>query len=658
MRNGDILNKLLTTALVGSLLVTPAAGCGAGSGASGSGAGDIAQGKEKAAKTEVEGNVVGDTKSDDTEATEGSSETDTDDNVEGAGDTGDKSDATDTNAGDNEDGTGTNADDNDESTDTDAENASDSFAASSLSEEDLSSPIEFSYQCHPESLIDDGKELATCIYYTITLDKSEEEKFPKLKEVLDEFGTNGEARMGEFFTKNTDDIRGMFDNGWSVPYEYRRDLYPIRSDGRVFSFVVCNYTFLAGAHGFTDFSNYNYDPVTGKEIKFADVFKSTDDLPEIIVSDLEKQNEDIAKYFDGNSYDRDNLVGGIPSRLEEDARGLCWAIDYDGVWIYFEDYAMGTYAAGAQSVKLSFFEHPELFTDTYINYEKDNIPLITDAAKELKEADNTEITAAPRSYPGGLDDDGRGPDEAYEEEGDGEDWWYHAVVTNPGWTAWTADGIDTAVGTPSVTLKEISHTTTDWLNEEKWSKEKNIPLPETAPAYEDDTFSYSISNNAEGGILCLTVMNKETQTLNGNYYFDEFISPPDQGTGLFADYTEPYIFYALMDGDTLFVALGHMTYASANPHKAYIVAIDTVSGNTLWKSDDQVAGACNFIIEGDSIICGYGFTDEPDYIYILNKNNGKTQKQIKVKSAPSYFIRQDGQLYVLTYNTEYLYSIK
>ena len=34
----------------------------------------------------------------------------------------------------------------------------------------------------------------------------------------------------------------------------------------IFSFVVSNYTFLAGAHGYNDYTNYNIDPVTGKEI--------------------------------------------------------------------------------------------------------------------------------------------------------------------------------------------------------------------------------------------------------------------------------------------------------------------------------------------------------------------------------------------------------
>ena len=184
-----------------------------------------------------------------------------------------------------------------------------------------------------------------------------------------------------------------------------------------------------------------------------------------------------------------------------------------------------------------------------------------------------------------------------------------------------------------------------------------IPLPEQLP-YNDGTYSFTAVNEADEGKLSLTVMDEANQTLNGNYFFDEFIDAPDQGQGMFADFTEPYILYAALDNGILYVSIGHFTYAAANPHKAYIVAIDTISGETVWKSDDLVCGSTNLLIEGDSIICGYGFTDEPDYIYIINRINGKTQKQIKVASAPSYFIKQGDQLYVLTYNTEYLYQIK
>lgn len=548
----------------------------------------------------------------------------------------------------------------------DKEASNEDTVKAKLSDEEFSEPIDYTFQSHPLKLVNGYTEYATTNYYTISLEKNVKDKFGTLQGILDDFGKEGEKKANDFFSGNASEIKEMFDNGSEIPYSEDICIYPVRADERIFSFIVEDYSYLAGAHGYTFFINYNYDPVTGKVIQFADVVKNTDALPEAIMGELEKQNEDLAKEFKDNPELREEVKKGIPDRLKDNARALSWAVDYDGVCFYFEDYAMGSYAMGWRSVKVKFADYPDVFTDTYDNYKDVEIPDIKDIGRELKEAETVTTDALPLigkgsdqsntekdgQFPGGLDDDGRGEDE----EGYGEDWWYHAVVKNPGWSAWTAEGIDTEVGKPSYELSEVSSKTTDWLDTDKWSGENGIPLPEGFP-YSDDTYSYSVVNNADEGELSLTVTNNETGSLEGNYYFDEFLEPTDQGTGMFADFTTPYIHYAAVKDNVLYVSLGHMTYASANPHKAYMVAIDMVSGQTLWKSDDQVCGGCNFVILGDSIYCGYGFTAEPDFIYVLNIKNGKVQQKIKVKSAPDYFIVRDGYMYVLTYNTEYLYKI-
>lgn len=275
-----------------------------------------------------------------------------------------------------------------ENEDKNSENDNQNETQVALSEEDLAAPIEYSFQKHPCSLVDGETELAISNYTTIELDKSEREKFVKLKDILDDFGKNGEKEVDTFFESSADEIREMFNNGIGIGYEADKFFAPVRADGRVFSFIITNYTFLAGAHGFTDYSNYNYDPVTGEEIKFSDVVKDTDKLPDIIVDELEKQNEDLVEYFENGPEDKENLRAGIPDRLSNNAAALSWVLDYDGVWFYFEDYAMGTYVAGSRNVKVKFADYPDLFTDTYNNYTDGNLPQIKDVAKELKDAEN------------------------------------------------------------------------------------------------------------------------------------------------------------------------------------------------------------------------------------------------------------------------------
>jgi len=62
-------------------------------------------------------------------------------------------------------------------------------------------------------------------------------------------------------------------------------------------------------------------------------------------------------------------------------------------------------------------------------------------------------------------------------------------------------------------------------------------------------------------------------------------------------------------------------------------------------------------VVGDTIICGYGFTAEPDYIYLLDRFTGEKYDSIPVNSAADQFQIVDDTLYVATYNTAYEFSI-
>lgn len=111
------------------------------------------------------------------------------------------------------------------------------------------------------------------------------------------------------------------------------------------------------------------------------------------------------------------------------------------------------------------------------------------------------------------------------------------------------------------------------------------------------------------------------------------------------------------DGKTLYVSISHNTYASFNSENAYILAINIETMELIWKSECLVSNANNFAIVGDTIFCGYGFTDEDDYLYALNRFNGEITDRVKLKTGPSYIYEKDGILYVRTYNTDYEFTL-
>ena len=78
----------------------------------------------------------------------------------------------------------------------------------------------------------------------------------------------------------------------------------------------------------------------------------------------------------------------------------------------------------------------------------------------------------------------------------------------------------------------------------------------------------------------------------------------------------------------------------------------------LWQSQALVSNSSNFDIREGSIITGYGFTDEDDYIYVLDRYTGEVLQQEPVASGPDYLIIKDDKLYVRTYDKNYVYTFE
>jgi hypothetical protein len=113
------------------------------------------------------------------------------------------------------------------------------------------------------------------------------------------------------------------------------------------------------------------------------------------------------------------------------------------------------------------------------------------------------------------------------------------------------------------------------------------------------------------------------------------------------------IAWAAEEGDTLYVAHAHNTYArSSRGMNAYLTAIDTRRGRVLWRSAPLVANASNFELVGEHIVSGYGFTNEPDFLYLLDKQTGEVRQRLPVRSGPEYIIRKGDRLHVRAYDAD------
>ncbi|WP_167956520.1 PQQ-binding-like beta-propeller repeat protein [Anaerosporobacter faecicola] len=176
-------------------------------------------------------------------------------------------------------------------------------------------------------------------------------------------------------------------------------------------------------------------------------------------------------------------------------------------------------------------------------------------------------------------------------------------------------------------------------------------------AFEDASYIYCVygGNYAEG--YKLYIYSKKNGEIVykldfSNYRYSSKYVKEDY------DYVQQEIKWAKIVGNVLYVSNSHDTYAKSSYNmNAYITAIDLSTYKILWRSSPLVANCTNFEIIGNVIICGYGFTDEKDYLYQLNRTNGKVISKIALKTAPEYIIKKGSKLYVRTYNTDYVFKI-
>ena len=116
------------------------------------------------------------------------------------------------------------------------------------------------------------------------------------------------------------------------------------------------------------------------------------------------------------------------------------------------------------------------------------------------------------------------------------------------------------------------------------------------------------------------------------------------------------IMFAQLVGSTLVVELAYNGYAKESGGKnGYVAAYDARTGELLWVSDPLTGNGHEALVAGGSIVTGYGFTAEPDFVFVLDLATGNTEQKIFVKSGPELLRLKGDRLFVRTYDTDYVF---
>lgn len=80
-----------------------------------------------------------------------------------------------------------------------------------------------------------------------------------------------------------------------------------------------------------------------------------------------------------------------------------------------------------------------------------------------------------------------------------------------------------------------------------------------------------------------------------------------------------------------------------------LVALDPQAGEVLWRTTDLVSNNA-FIVQGDYLITGYGFTAEPDFLYVVRRSDGEVVHRTKLATAHERLrVEEDAVLIIQRY---------
>ena len=141
--------------------------------------------------------------------------------------------------------------------------------------------------------------------------------------------------------------------------------------------------------------------------------------------------------------------------------------------------------------------------------------------------------------------------------------------------------------------------------------------------------------------------------LGRNYTFDfrNYASAPRAAPGEREFTYEQVVWAGEAPTGILYVETAHNTYAkSSYGLNGYLNAIDIKKRQLLWRSPAQVANARNFVMLNTTLIAGYGFTAEPDYLYAIDRASGKVRGRLLIPTAAQTIARHGNTLTVTTYD--------
>ena len=231
----------------------------------------------------------------------------------------------------------------------------------------------------------------------------------------------------------------------------------------------------------------------------------------------------------------------------------------------------------------------------------------------------------------------------------------YIIIENPSEDYYCIDSVVPSADDSVISLDMLTEEANDITDTEKWFADNGLENIEFG-GIEDEKYRYELDGDETYSRYILRIYDKTSGEHLKTLDFSEYCYASEYKESDY-DFIEQRIWWVQSVDDILYVAIGHNTYTESSPKNGYITAIDLEDASVIWKSAPCVTNARNFAIIDNTIVCGYGFTSEPDNLNLLNLSDGKLVEQIPLKTMADYIICKGDTLYVRTYNTNYTFKI-
>ena len=183
-----------------------------------------------------------------------------------------------------------------------------------------------------------------------------------------------------------------------------------------------------------------------------------------------------------------------------------------------------------------------------------------------------------------------------------------------------------------------------------------FPMGQYTQRYSYATGGYLVTTYGEnwGNARKVVITDEDETTLYAAYDFEPWKFSPK--TTLMGNTQMVHDF--VIEGNILYLAHGTNGYSDgAGYQTGYITAFDMENHEIVWTTQPMTCNS-GFAIVGNSIICGYGMTSEPDYLYVVDKYSGQRLQKLSVRKAVDYVVPKDGKAYVRTYSYDYVFKMQ